>query len=221
VEQIAPVWRKNFNGELLGRLRERRQQTFDAFADRQRGSVAEWMEIYPFTQDPTVGYWPAERRTLPVRLVAMDRRALDFSFRCPIEYKLGSRLYKKAACKIYGKGNRIPNANDGVRPDSGHVSRLAQRAAHEFKRRGTRLLGQLRGQQHVPHSWHDYPWYWRESAKLKQSCQQYGPNLDEFDGTLIAGKGRDLLTNGELSWDNGFRLLQLAVWRDLTRGYTL
>jgi hypothetical protein len=221
VDQITPVWRGHFSGDLLGLMRERRQHTWQAFADPRRGSAAEWMEIYPFTQDPTVGYWPAERRTLPVRLVAMDRRALDFSFRCPIEYKLGSRLYKKAACKIYGKGNRIPNANDGVRPNSSHWSRLGQRAVHEAKRRSARLVNQLRGRSQVPHSWHDYPRYWRENARMKQFCQQYGPNLDDFSGTLFAGNGRELLTGGTLSWDNGFRLLQLAVWRELVRGYTL
>jgi hypothetical protein len=151
----------------------------------------------------------------------MDRRALDFSFRCPIELKLGGKLYRKAAHSIFGKGNRIPNANDGVRPGSGHWSRLAQRARHEVARRGTRWLGQLRGGNSVPHSWHDYPRYWRESAALQQLRGQYGSALDEFDGTLIAGRGRDLLNQTDLPWDFGFRLLQLAVWRELSRTYKI
>jgi hypothetical protein len=220
LDQIAAFWRRNLSGEILGLMQQRRQKTYDMLADRQRGSLAEWMEIHPFSQDPSVGYYPAERRTLPVRLPAMDRRALDFSFRCPIELKLGGRLYRKVACTIYGNGNRIPNANDGVRPDSGHWSRLFQRGAHELKRKGNKLTGQLRGRAEVPHSWHDYQRYWRESAKLRQLCHQYGRNLDEFDGLLVQGRGRDLLARTDLHWEFGFRLLQLAVWRELTRSYT-
>jgi hypothetical protein len=220
IDQIGGFWRRNLSSQTLGLMQQRRQKTYDTFADPKRGSLAEWMEIYPFTQDPTVGYYPAERRTLPIRLVAMDRRALEFSFRCPIELKLGSRLYKKAACAIYGKGNSIPNANDGVRPGSGHWSRLAQRAVHETRRRGTRLRGRLGGKAEVQHSWHDYQRYWRESPKLRRLCDDYGPNLDEFDGLFNEGKARDLLASTDLHWESGFRLLQLAVWRSLRRGYT-
>jgi hypothetical protein len=71
----------------------------------------------------------------------------------------------------------------------------------------------------VPHSWHDYQGYWRESVKLRQLCLEYGWNLDEFDGVLFKGCGRDLLERTDLHWEYGFRLLQLAVWRDLIRGY--
>jgi hypothetical protein len=220
LNQISNFCRSNFRRELVGAMEERRKQTYDLLADTQRGSVAEWLEIYPFTQDPSVGYYPAERRTLPVRLAAMDRRALDFSFRCPIELKLGSRLYKKAVCSIYGNGNNIPNANDGVRPGSSHLSRLAQRGIHELKRKGTRQWAQLRGRAEVPHSWHDYQRYWRESAKLRKLCVEYGPNLDKFDGLLFEGRGRDLLAQTDLHWEYGFRLLQLAVWQETIRGYS-
>lgn len=218
--QISAFWREHLAGELLGRMQARRQATYDALADPQRGSVAEWLEIHPFTQDPTVGYYPAERRRLPVRLVAMDRRALEFSFRCPIELKVGGRLYHRAITGIYGRGRHIPNASDGVRPGSGHWSRLFQRGVHELKRRRTRLLTRLRGRVHVPHSWHHYQHYWRTSPKLRDLCAEYGANLDEFDGLLPAGRGRELLAQRELHWEYGFRLLQLAVWRKLTRQVT-
>jgi asparagine synthase (glutamine-hydrolysing) len=221
LDQIAGFCRRNLSGKILGLMQQRRQKTYHTLADPKRGSPAEWMEIYPFSQDPSVGYYPAERRTLPIRLAAMDRRALDFSFRCPIELKLGGRLYRQVARTIYGNGNRIPNANDGVRPDSGHWSRLIQRGVHELKRKGNKFIGQLRGRAEIPHSWHDYQRYWRESAKLRQLCHEYGPNLDEFDGLLIEGRGRDLLASTDLHWEFGFRLLQLAVWRKLTRRYTL
>jgi len=218
LNQISGFWREHFAAKVTRDMVARRQTTYDRLADPHRGSIAEWLEIHPFTQDPTVGYYPAERRTLPVRLVAMDRRALDFSFRCPIELKVGGRLYGKAAASIYGKGKHIPNANDGVRPGSSHCSRLVQRAVHELKRNATRKVAEMRGRPQVPHSWHNYQRYWRESAKLRNLCERYGPNLDEFDGVLIEGRGRELLANLELHWEYGFRLLQLAVWRELTRG---
>jgi hypothetical protein len=199
----------------------RRQATYDRLVDPRRGSIAEWLEIHPFTQDPTVAYYPAERRTLPVRLVAMDRRVLDFSFRCPIELKLGSRLYTKAACQIFGKGKHIPNANDGVRPGSGHWWRLSQRAIHELNLKRIKFAQGFGRPALVQTSWHDYQRYWRESAKLRQLCHDYGPNLDEFDGLLLEGRGRELLARLDLHWEYGFRLLQLAVWRELARGYTL
>jgi hypothetical protein len=215
-EQISPFWRDHLAKELSSRMTERRRHTYEAFAQPERGSVAEWMEIYPFTQDPTVGYYPAERRTLPVRLVVMDRRALDFSFRCPIELKLGSRLYLKAVNRIYGRGASIPNNSDGVRPDSGHWSRLGQRGVHELKRAGTKFWN---GTSQVQHSWLDYPKYWRESAKLRAMCLDYGPKLDEFDGVLFNGRGRDLLASKGIYCEFGFRLLQLAVWRDVVHQY--
>jgi asparagine synthase (glutamine-hydrolysing) len=219
LEQISAFWRAHLIGNTLDLMQGRRQRTYDMFADTRRGSIAEWMEIYPFTQDPTVGYWPAERRTLPVRLVAMDRRTLDFSFRCPIELKLGSRLYTKAVCGIYGAGKRIPNANNGVRPGSGHWSRLAQRTVHELKRGGIKLRERLGQPAPVQTSWHDYQRYWRESPRLRQLCREYEANLDEFDDVLIKGGGRDLLGATDLYWEYGFRLLQLAVWREVIRSY--
>jgi hypothetical protein len=200
-------------------MRNRREATYSLLADPRRGSIAEWLEIYPFTQDPTVGYYPAERRTLPVRLVAMDRRALEFSFRCPIELKLGGRLYRKAACSIYGKGAGIPNTNDGVRPDSGHWSRLVQRSFHEVKRRGERWAAHARGVPFVPHSWHSYQPYWQNSRAMQGLRQRYAPNLDEFDGVLFRGRARDLLAQPALHWEYGFRLLQLGAWRELARSY--
>ena len=221
LDQINAFWRSNLQNGIVRQMQQRRQQTYEMLADPRRGSIAEWLEIYPFTQDPSVGYYPAERRTLPVRLVAMDRRVLDFSFRCPIELKLGGRLYRQAARSIYGKGNDIPNANDGVRPGSSPWSRLVQRGIHELNGKVSRLAGHLRGGSEVPHSWHDYQRYWRESAKLRQLCLEYGPNLDEFDGLLIEGRGRDLLARTDLHWEFGLRLLQLAVWRELTRGYQM
>jgi asparagine synthase (glutamine-hydrolysing) len=219
VDQISGFWQKHLASNVVGCMRSRRQQTYDTFADSNRGSVAEWLEIYPFTRDPSVGYWPAERRTLPVRLVAMDRRALDFSFRCPIEMKLGSRLYRKVASSIYGRGNHIPNANDGVRPSSGHVSRLAQRGIHELKRRGLRAVHKLAGRAEVQHSWHDYARYWRESRRLKELRDEYAPALREFEDVLVEGRARNLLAKPDLHWEYGFRLLQLAVWRRATLDY--
>jgi hypothetical protein len=219
VQQFSKFWQANLGGDVFEQMWQRRRQTYEHFADPRRGSLSEWMEVYPFSQDATIGYWPAERRTMPVRLVAMDRRALDFSFRCPIELRLGGRLFKKAACQIFGKGVRIPDANDGVRPDSGPASRLVQRALYEVRRGGRRLAERLGRPPRVQTSWHHYPLYWQQSTKMRQLRQQFGPNLDEFDGALFAGRGRDLLEREDVYWEYRFRLLQLAAWREIIRGY--
>lgn len=221
VNSLPEYWQKNLTNETVEQIKARRKAFFEERAEFGRGSVAEWLGVYPFSQDCTIGYWPAERRVLPVRLVAMDKRVLDFTFSCPIELKLGGRILILAARHIYGPGARIPNANDGVRPGSGHWSRLAQRTVRKLQDRTTDVLERLGKKPRVQHSWHDYPKYWKESRKLADLIQQYGANLQAFDGRLFKGRGLDLLKSEDTGWRDGFRLLQLAVWIDIIKEYKL
>ncbi|MDO8302823.1 MAG: hypothetical protein Q7T18_06255, partial [Sedimentisphaerales bacterium] len=71
----------------------------------------------------------------------------------------------------------------------------------------------------IQHSWHDYQKYWRESNGLAQLIQEYGSNLDQFDGILFKSKGIDLLERKDIDWHCGFRLLQLAIWLKTIKGY--
>jgi hypothetical protein len=71
----------------------------------------------------------------------------------------------------------------------------------------------------VQHSWHDYPAYWGQSRGLARLREEYGANLDRFDGLLFTGPGRMLLNDGRLGWEPGFRLLQMAAWLDLMKDY--
>ncbi|MHC4172906.1 MAG: asparagine synthase-related protein [Planctomycetota bacterium] len=205
--------------EVVSRILLRRQQSYSEHVDCSRGSISEWLIMYPFSQDKIGACWAAERRILPMKLVATDRRLLDFAFRCPIELKLGKRIFMEAALSIYGPGVRIPNVDDGVRPGSGHWSRLFQRAIRKSQNRTTRILEKLGKEPRVQGSWHDYQKYWRESEKLDQLRQQYGANLNQFDGILFKDSGQELLENKDLDWHYGFRLLQLAVWLGIIGEY--
>jgi hypothetical protein len=173
------------------------------------------MNIYPFSQDPEGAYWVADRRILPLRLVATDRRILDFAFKCPVELKLGNKIFLMASLGIYGNGANIPNANDGVKPNSGSCSRALQVIARKLQNRTFWILRKLSRKSLVQNSWSDYQKYWQESKKLAKLIDQYGGNLSEFDGKLFKGHGRDLLVQKKFYFAYGFRLLQIAVWKDL------
>ncbi len=186
-----------------------------------RGSVAEWMIISRFSQNRFAGPWVAPRRILPFRFVGADRRLIDFAFRCPVELKLGNKILIMATKNIYGAGSRIPNANDGVRPGSGHWWRLAQRAVRKLQNRSIGVLEKLGKEPRVQHSWIDYDRYWQESSKLADLIREYGKKLDQFDGQVFEGCGLDLLKCKNINWREGFRLLQLAVWKRVIENYRL
>jgi len=205
--------------EVVSQILLRWQHSYSQRVDSSRDSISEWLVMYPFSQNKIGACWAAERRILPVKLVATDRRLLDFAFRCPIELKLGKRIFMEAALSIYGPGVRIPNADDGVRPGSGHWSRLFQRAIGKLQSRTIRILEKLGKEPKIQHSWHDYQKYWRESEKLDQLRQQYGANLNQFDGILFKDSSPELLENKDLDWHYGFRLLQLAVWLGIIEEY--
>jgi hypothetical protein len=205
--------------EIVEGMIERRKSFSARHADDRRGSLHEWLKIYPFRQWQEVATWAAQRRVLPLRLPNADRRLLDFSFRCPVELKLGNEVFLRAARGIYGPGRRIRSANDGVRPCSGHWWRLAQRAVRKSDDRIVDILEKLGRPRKVQHSWHDYPAYWEQSRGLAKLREEYGADLDRFDGLLFAGPGRMLLNDGRLGWEPGFRLLQMAVWLNLMKDY--
>lgn len=210
-------WRENLKMSILTQLAERREIFFSKFADTKRSSLAEWLFLYPAFSG--FASWPAERRLLLSRQVVLDRKLIDFCFKCPVRLKLGKRIFVKAVKEVYGRGARIPNAEDGVRPGSGHWSRLFQRAIQKLQSRTVSMLEKLGKEPKVQHSWHDYQKYWRESTKLRELIRDYGANLDQFDGILFKDSGLALLENKDLDWRYGFRLLQLAAWLGIIGEY--
>jgi hypothetical protein len=120
---------------------------------------------------------------------------------------------------ILGDGLRIPSANNGVRPCSGHWSRLLQRGVRKFQDRTGRVLEKMGKKPVIQHSWHDYQNYWKESRKIEELREEYGSNLDSFDGVLFKESGRRLLNDKNTNWQYGFCLLQLAVWRGIIKEY--
>ena len=218
-DNISEFWKKNLKDELINKLHTRIKNRCENDGDLTRGSSAEFLSLYPFSEIGMASYWIADRRRLCMRPPTTDRRVLNFAFKCPVELKLGSRIFQKATRDLLGKGIYIPNANNGVRPCSGHCWRLVQRAIRKSQDRMTKILEKLGKEPQVQHSWHDYQKYWRESHKMKQLIGQHGSNLEELDGILFKESGQELLTRNDLHWQDGFRLLQLAVWKGLVKDY--
>ena len=218
VHSVTDFWQRHLEGNAVESLYDRRERRYTDNLDPSRSSMVEWLTAYPYSQNLCT-FWPADRRVLPMRLVMGDRPLLDFAFKCPVHLKLGARMLLKAARPIYGRTGHIPCANDGVRPASGHWWRLAQRAVRKVKERPSRVFRSPDRGPRVEHSWSDYQRYWQESAKLAQLGRDYGGNLSAFEGSVLRPDSRALLSRSDIDWQNGFRLLQLAVWMDVIRGY--
>ena len=217
VNALKPFSAEAFRAGLLEEARARRRVFLTGHPGIKRESVAEWLDGYPFSQASDNTAWVAERRLLPVRLPAMDRRLLDLACRVPMRMKMGGRLFKCMATPIMGRGARIPDANDGVRPGSNHVQRLLQRGIRKVENRGRKALGQLGVRLHVPHSWHDYQRYWQKSVLLRRLSEEHGRNLQEFD--VFETNPQQLIADPKLPWEHGLRLVQLALWKSIVREY--
>jgi len=208
-----------FRDGLLESARSRRKAFLKEHPGLKRQSVAEWLDGYPFSQAPDNTAWVAERRLMPVKLPAMDRRLLDTACRIPMSSKAGGTLFARMARPIFGKGANIPDANDGVRPGSKHLSRLLQRAVRKLENNRREILNGLGLTLPVPTSWHDYQRYWRESRLLGKLFSEHGKNLRDFDGAVFASDPQAACKDPEFSWLYGFRLLQLGLWKSCLREY--
>jgi asparagine synthetase B (glutamine-hydrolysing) len=211
-------WNTTLSQDVLDNVYERRREYYEANHERKHRSV-ELLFLYPFSQFMDTANWFGDRKLLPVQLVGFDRRLLDFAFKCPVELKLDNKIFLMAAMKIYGPGARIKCVNDGVRPGSSHISRLAQRAIRKTQDIIIRFYEKLSKTSKFQHSWSDYQKYWSQSSKLKSLINEYGANLGQFDGCLFNNCGKDLLKSDNIHWRNGFRLLQVAVWKGIIEDY--
>ena len=216
-ENTLSTFSKSYVKEsVIEAMRARRKEFSNNNLDPTRTSVGEQLTIYPHSHDFLS---VSVQRLLPQRTCGADRRLLDLGFKCPVEFKFSKRLLFMAGREIYAKGRHIPTANDGVRPCSGHWSRLAQRGVRKLRDGTTKILEKLGKEPRIEHSWHDYQRYWIESKRLALLAEQYGAKLDEFDGMLFKERGHDLLGRKDQDWRSGFRLLQLAIWRGIIDEY--
>jgi asparagine synthetase B (glutamine-hydrolysing) len=214
---VSLFWRDHLKASVLEEMRARRRVYYDSNLDPNRTSMAELLLNYPHSQNDCASAIFAERRLLPLRTCAADRRILDFGFKCPFWLKLDNKILFMACGRIYGKGRHIPNANDGVRPCSNHWSRLGQRATRKLQQRTSRVLEKFGKAPHIQHSWHDYQTYWDKSALFEEMVREYGRNLERFDDVLFEKSGWDLLKWRRIDWRSGFRLLQIAVWLEIIK----
>lgn len=221
VNHIHPFCRKNMTKECVEGTVERRRAFCQSHVARHRSSKWEWLDGYPYSQSGDNTGWTVERRVMPMRLPVMDRDLLELAFEIPMVQKAGARFFERAAARILGPGSRIPNANNGVRPGSGHLSMLFQRGLRKAENTGRDILAKLGLRLHVPTSWHDYPLYWRTSAVLKELRQEHGKNLLDFHGTAFSSDPTDFLRMPNLPWEIGSRLIQLAIWRSIIQDYRI
>lgn len=214
VEQLDRFCIDNLRPGVLDGIRERRIR-HQKFVESKLGGEQvsrEWLRLYPFSANKIGACLSAERRVLPVRLVAADRRLVEFAMACPLEWKLGGKIFESAASTLWGPGARIPSANDGVTPGSGHSRRLMQRTWRKSADRLSQWRQRLTGGAMPQHSWSNYQEYWRESSKLRRLVQQYEKRLTFLDDAEVTLQARRLAADPETSWEHGFRLIQLAVW---------
>ena len=216
---LADFWSRVIFSDIIEKVTTRKEEFYASNLDCNRSSLAEWVTLYPFSQDP-MAYWVADRRILPIRMIAADRQLLDFAFRYPLKLKLERTIFERVTKEICAKSLSIPRANDGVRLGSSHWSRLVQRAVRKLQDGTIRVSEKLGREQKIQHSWHNYPKYWRESEKLRQLIREYGSNLEQFDGILFKESSRNLLERkDDIEWQYGFRLLQLSVWLGIIKEY--
>jgi hypothetical protein len=218
VKRVNAFCRERVNPELLDGVITRREAFYQSHFARGRQSEWEWLDGYPVTQASDNTGWIVERRVAPIRLPVMDRNLVDLAFRIPATVKAGE-FFVRAASLVFGPGNQIPNANDGVRPDSGHFSRLMQRSARKIEVNGRNALEKMGIRTAVPHSWHDYNSYWRESAVFPGLRKEFGANLARFEKQAIRGTAEEWLAGPDKNWRVNYRILQLAVWLGIVREY--
>jgi hypothetical protein len=214
VEQIDHFWQEGLRPEILEGIRERRrhhQGFVESRLDRERISC-EWLRLYPFSQNKIGASLSAERRLLPIRLVVADRDLVEFAMSCPVEWKLGGRVFGLATRGLWGPGEEIGCANDGVKPGSGRLRRLLQRAPRKVADRWVGWKRILTGRDRVQHSWSDYQKYWSESRSLGRVIDRYKEGLGALNDGVFATDVRELLADRDFPWEYGFRLVQLAVW---------
>lgn len=219
VNQIHPTCTQYVCAEAVEGSRQRRRELAESHFARQRQSPWEWLDGYPLTQASDNTGWIVERRVFPLRLPVMDRRLVDLAFRVPMLWKADNRFFLKSATRVFGPGNRIPNANNGVAPGSGHMAYLWQRGKRKLQTRARRALKSLGMKFPVPHSWHDYQTYWAESRILRDLVAAHGNRLRLFEGKALKPGAEALLQRKELPWRPALRLLQLAVWRSVITSY--
>ncbi len=210
--QLTSFSKSNLKINLVHQIYDRKQKFLAEFLQKNRTSQAEWLHLYPFSQNKIGACWSAERRVLNQKFVAFDRRILDVAFRCPVNLKFNKKFFLKSTLDLYGSGKYIPSADNGVTPASKQVNYLIQRVIRKSQDKGTKLLNRFGKNTLIQHSWHDYQDYWQSNQRIIILIDQYASRLNRLNETVFNLSGSTLIKSNNLHWQDGFRLLQLAVW---------
>lgn len=210
---------KNLRGDLVqasfrDKVIARRRQWSSAFIDTRRQSQADSLGSFPSFRRFHAN-WNAERRVMPIRMPALDRRIVDFMFRCPTQLRMEGRLLSLAARDLLRPASAVANANTGVRFGSSGLSALVQRSR---RLAGEKIIRAL-GFEKIEHSWHDYEHYWLHNPKLRELVRRHGPQLECLAPDFFIKSPESTLEDPRIHWTSGFRMLQIALWLERMSAY--
>lgn len=211
---LSSFSRKNFKVGIVTQVLERRMKWYYKQLDQERSSSKEFTSIYPFSNSGGCAYWTSVRRVIPLRLPVMDRRVIEFAFKCPVRFKLGGRIVQNVSRRICGKGSELPIANNGVTPASDSFERFLRRALWESQKGAMRIIEKFGFSKKIQHPYVDYDFYWKNNSDLNEIAVKYSQCLDEFGNTFLKRPISELLFNRNCSWEYGLRLFQLAIWKN-------
>ncbi len=212
-----PLVRSDFREAVVTRRRELAAQYYDA----NRQSLADILGSFPFFRRFHAN-WISERRLIPLRMPALDKRIIDFMFRCPTGIRMEGRLLAMAAKELLKPSRNIPNANTGVRFASTPLGAMAQRARRLAVERSSSLVRKALGlPETINHSWHDYDHYWKTSVSLQKLVASHGKFLEPLESAFFISPALTMLRDPDLHWTSGFRLIQIALWLERMPAYSV
>lgn len=218
--EVSAFCRQQLTAGCVAGIVQRRIDYVAGHPARLRESQCEWLDARPLSQSCDNNGWGIERRVLPMRIPTMERGLVELAFRVPVLWKMRG-FFERAATPLLGPGGKVINANNGVRPGSGHARMLVQRAARKLQNTRRTLKRRLGFTEPVPHSWHDFQHYLGTSRVLGELIASHGARLREFQGTVFQADPVALLRHPTVPWNVGYRLIQLATWRALLDNYRI
>jgi hypothetical protein len=169
-------------------------------------SAAEWMRIWPITQERSTPYIQANRRLFRSYEPFMNARLVKAAAAIPVEWKLNRRLFSIAMRPLWGRLGWIPHSECHL-PVLHFWANLPVSFAIGGLRQARRVLHLEKHMNHNP--WSD------ANAIVATDCfralvGRFRNAFEGVSGVFSVGHGC-LLEEGSLTADQMFRFLQL-LW---------